>query len=84
MDKYKDKLVNKCSARGTPRDYKLDYQKHKEKKKQYQRDNFERIKEQDKERQKVYVLCEVCNKQVKHRNMARHIKGLRHLQKSIS
>ena len=83
LDKFKDNIVNICRAKGLSkkeqtkryydnnRDKILEYQKRPEIK--------ERYNELEKERQKVYYNCSVCNKQVRIRNKYRHVNQKTHI-----
>ena len=84
MDLYAGILVNKFRARKHKDWRKREYEKNKEREKQYQRDNRERISKQETERQKIYVDCHACNKKVKKRNLARHNKQETHKSNLIS
>jgi len=57
---------------------KEHYRQNIEKVKKYQKDNYERIKAQDKERQKIYYNC-ICGNSVKIRNKSRHEKSKKHM-----
>ncbi len=78
LDKFKDITINKVNAKSVLTS-KEKYLKYRDNKLQYQRDNKDHIAKKEKERQTVYELCEVCNKQVKHRNMSRHKKSKLHI-----
>jgi hypothetical protein len=86
LDKYKDVIINKQRAKRHPDARNLDYQRYKEKKREYQNKpvNKERFKLREKERQLIYIHCKVCDKQVKKRNMCRHIKQKVHLKNITS
>ena len=86
LNNFKDLIINKQRARRHPDAVKIEYQRDKEKKREYQNDpiNKERYNIREKERQKIYIHCETCNKEVKKRNMSRHIKQKGHLSKLTS
>jgi hypothetical protein len=84
MDMYAGILVNKQRAKKHKNWRKLEYERNKEQKKQYQLNNRERISKMETERQKIYIHCNVCDKDVKKRNLARHNKQPTHLSNLIS
>tara|TARA_R110002072_G_scaffold78280_2_gene181574 strand:- start:2484 stop:2957 length:474 start_codon:yes stop_codon:yes gene_type:complete len=83
LDTFKDVIINKRRARRHPDSNKIIYQKNKDYYLKYRQDNLERYNILEKERQKIYINCDSCCKQIKKRNISRHNKQKTHLSNTF-